>query len=83
MEMGLCSEQREISPVLYKTDRTMLPVSLTVPSCADFDLGRQSNVMMYETVSRTASDGGNQVALPQFSNFLGSLLNCSSNLEAW
>ena len=79
-ETGLGSKQREISPVLYKIEPCCLS-ALTVPSCAGFDLGRWSDVMMYKTISRTASDGRNWVALSQFSNFLGTLLTDSSNME--
>lgn len=80
--MGLCSEQREISPILYKIEPCCLS-ALTVPSCAGFDLGRRNDVMMYKMISRAASDGGNWVAPSQFLNFLGTLLTHSSNMETW
>lgn len=58
-------------------------MALTVPSRAGFDLGRQCNVMICTTISGTASHGGNQVALSQFPNFVGTLLTHSTNQEIW
>lgn len=66
----------------FVQDRSMLSV-LTVSSCAGFDWGRQSDAMIYKTISGTASGGGNGVALSHFPNILGTLLTHSSKLETW